>query len=118
MPSISWEHLRQTPDFTDTADYQSLPSTSPPAGVKAAAQVKGEVPAASVLTLPSPRPTCIEMWDVEANRRSHCPPPAAVDTGLRGWTWNFEAAPCSQATPSRPRPPPKTAERRSPGKLS
>ena len=40
---------------------------------------------------------------------------AAVAVGLAGWTWNFELVPCSQATPSRPRPPPNTADSRSPG---
>src|SRR5262249_49796516 len=85
--------------------HQFDPNVSPPAGVSAAAQVVGSIDAARLRTLPSPRPTCITLWGVEATPRSHLPPFAAVAVGFAGWTWKSELVPWSQTMPP-PRPPP------------
>src|SRR5882724_5464942 len=60
------------PDLIGEVVYQSLPSTSPPSGVKALAQVTGFIPCAKKRTLPSQRPTFMPaVWPVDANRLSH-----------------------------------------------
>src|SRR5205823_6070110 len=82
---------------------------------KAAAQVAAFMPADRLRTLPSARATCMALWGVEARRRSHGP---GFWRKFAGWTRNLEAVPVKKTTPSRPRPPPKTEDSRSPGKLS
>src|SRR5207244_12254827 len=102
-PWIASDHLhgyslRRT-DGRGWAVYQSLLSTSPPAGVKAAAQVAAFMPADRLRTLPSARATCMALWGVEARRRSHGP---GFWRKFAGRTRNLEAVPVRKMTPSRP----------------
>ena len=70
--------------------YQSLPRTSPPFGVQAAAQVVGEMLPARNRTLPSPSPTRMPETRGElANRGSQ----VAFGPLVIGANWNIEAAP-------------------------
>src|SRR2546423_547797 len=74
--------------------YQSVPSTSPPAGVTAAHQVVPLRLGASVRTLPSAIPTWMPpVWAVAARVGSQLP-----SNGV-GWTWNFDPGPMALGAP-------------------
>src|SRR5947209_13612652 len=91
------------PDVLCRPAYQSLPRTSPPAGVQAAHQVVALTPDPRKRTLPSPRATLMPaVWGEEATALSHGP---GLLRGFMGCTRNIEAVPVLKTVPSMPLPP-------------